>query len=55
MRRGGGPRRNIPRGPMPQINELLKEGQEILVQIAKEPRPEGRAHHQSYRVAPGAS
>src|SRR5206468_2521590 len=34
---GGGPRRNIQHEPSPTISELLKEGQEILVQIAKEP------------------
>jgi len=53
MRRGGGPRRNIPRGPMPQINELLKEGQEILVQIAKEPMAKKGARITSHIALPG--
>src|SRR5947209_9323896 len=53
MRRGGGPRRNIPRGPLPQINELLKEGQEILVQIAKEPMAKKGARITSHIALPG--
>ena len=52
MRRGG-PRRNIPRGPMPQIDELLKEGQEILVQIAKEPMAKKGARITSHIALPG--
>ncbi|HUQ49499.1 MAG TPA: Rne/Rng family ribonuclease, partial [Terriglobales bacterium] len=52
MRRGG-PRRNIPRGPLPQINELLKEGQEILVQIAKEPMAKKGARITSHIALPG--
>ena len=37
---------------VPQISELLKEGQEVLIQIAKEPiGEERRAHHQSHRAA----
>ena len=55
--RGGRPpmrsRRNIPRGPMPQINELLKEGQEILVQIAKEPMAKKGARITSHIALPG--
>ncbi len=46
-------RRNIPRGPMPQINELLKEGQEILVQIAKEPMAKKGARITSHIALPG--
>jgi ribonuclease E len=52
MRRGG-PRRNTPRGPLPQINELLKEGQEILVQIAKEPMAKKGARITSHIALPG--
>ncbi|HUR36480.1 MAG TPA: Rne/Rng family ribonuclease [Terriglobales bacterium] len=51
--RRGGPRRNIPRGPMPQIGELLKEGQEILVQIAKEPMAKKGARITSHIALPG--
>jgi Rne/Rng family ribonuclease len=58
--RTGGPgrrpmrsRRNIPRGPLPQINELLKEGQEILVQIAKEPIAKKGARITSHIALPG--
>jgi ribonuclease G len=46
-------RRNIPRGPVPQINELLKEGQEILVQIAKEPMAKKGARITSHIALPG--
>ncbi|MCU1285399.1 MAG: ribonuclease, Rne/Rng family [Acidobacteriales bacterium] len=53
MRSGGGPRRNIQRGPMPQINDLLKEGQEILVQIAKEPMAKKGARITSHIALPG--
>jgi Rne/Rng family ribonuclease len=53
MRSGGGPRRNVPRGPMPQINDLLKEGQEILVQIAKEPMAKKGARITSHIALPG--
>ena len=56
-RSGGRPpmrsRRNIPRGPLPQINELLKEGQEILVQIAKEPMAKKGARITSHIALPG--
>src|SRR5439155_24345778 len=34
---GRGGRRERERGPEPKIEELLKEGQEIIVQVAKEP------------------
>lgn len=46
-------RRNIVRGPLPQINELLKEGQEILVQIAKEPIAKKGARITSHIALPG--
>jgi len=47
----GGPRHQ--RGPMPQIAELLKEGQEILVQIAKEPMGKKGARITSHIALPG--
>ena len=50
---GGGPRRNIQRGSQPQISELLKEGQEILVQIAKEPMGKKGARITSHIALPG--
>ncbi len=49
----GGPRRNTPRGPMPVISDLLKEGQEILVQIAKEPMAKKGARITSHIALPG--
>ncbi len=36
-RRGGDRGKGRDRGPQPKIEELLKEGQEIVVQVAKEP------------------
>src|SRR5579864_7215553 len=58
-RRGG--RRNIRgphgrkfhRGPLPKISDLLKEGQEILVQIAKEPIGKKGARITSHIALPG--
>ena len=54
---GAGPRprgrRNIQRGPRPQIADLLKEGQEILVQIAKEPMGKKGARITSHIALPG--
>jgi Rne/Rng family ribonuclease len=47
------PRRNLARGPVPQIGELLKEGQEILVQIAKEPMAKKGARITSHIALPG--
>lgn len=52
MRSGGSPRRHH-RGPLPQISELLKEGQEILVQIAKEPMGKKGARITSHIALPG--
>jgi ribonuclease E len=51
---GGGPRgrRNF-RMPLPQISDLLKEGQEILVQIAKEPIGKKGARITSHIALPG--
>ncbi|HXZ27748.1 MAG TPA: Rne/Rng family ribonuclease [Terriglobales bacterium] len=55
-RRGGrrmrGGRRNSPRS-LPLISELLKEGQEILVQIAKEPMGKKGARITSHIALPG--
>ncbi|MFL6301213.1 MAG: Rne/Rng family ribonuclease [Terriglobales bacterium] len=50
----GGPRgrRNF-RMPLPQIGDLLKEGQEILVQIAKEPIGKKGARITSHIALPG--
>jgi Rne/Rng family ribonuclease len=48
---GGGPRRTTMQ--MPQISDLLKEGQEILVQIAKEPIGKKGARITSHIALPG--
>ena len=56
---GGGGRRNNVRtgphshGPQPLISDLLKEGQEILVQIAKEPIGKKGARITSHIALPG--
>jgi len=58
---GGGPgvapprggRRDRERGPEPKIEELLKEGQEILVQVAKEPIGTKGARLTSHATMPG--
>ena len=55
-RRGGRrmhSRRNIQRGPAPKITDLLKDGQEILVQIAKEPIGKKGARITSHIALPG--
>ena len=55
-RRGGRhmhSRRNIQRGSAPKITDLLKEGQEILVQIAKEPIGKKGARITSHIALPG--
>ena len=52
-RRGGGRRFRRPSQPVPQISELLKEGQEILVQIAKEPIGKKGARITSHIALPG--
>ncbi len=49
--RGGGKRTF--RMPLPQISDLLKEGQEILVQIAKEPIGKKGARITSHIALPG--
>jgi len=51
--RGTHSRRNIQRGPAPKITDLLKEGQEILVQIAKEPIGKKGARITSHIALPG--
>jgi ribonuclease G len=45
--------RRFQRGPLPQISELLKEGQEVLVQIAKEPIGKKGARITSHIALPG--
>jgi len=52
-RRGGGRRFRRPSQSVPQISELLKEGQEILVQIAKEPIGKKGARITSHIALPG--
>ena len=44
---------NAARGPIPTISELLKEGQEVLVQIAKEPIAKKGARITSHIALPG--
>ncbi len=55
QRRGGGGRRFRRRenAPIPLISDLLKEGQEILVQIAKEPIGKKGARITSHIALPG--
>jgi ribonuclease G len=54
---GGGPggraRRDREKGPEPKIEELLKEGQEIIVQVAKEPLGTKGARLTSHATMPG--
>ncbi|HEV2114132.1 MAG TPA: Rne/Rng family ribonuclease [Terriglobales bacterium] len=45
--------RKFHRGPLPKISDLLKEGQEILVQIAKEPIGKKGARITSHIALPG--
>src|SRR5690349_9584200 len=55
-RRGGGGRgrdREREKGPEPKIEDLLKEGQEILVQVAKEPLGTKGARLTSHVTLPG--
>ena len=54
-RRGGGGGRyeRRERPPVPSISELLKEGQEVLVQIAKEPLGQKGARITSHIALPG--
>src|SRR6187397_235273 len=50
---GGGGRRDRDKGPEPKIEELLKEGQEIIVQVAKEPLGTKGARLTSHATMPG--
>jgi ribonuclease G len=51
--RGGRPQRHQSARQMPAISDLLKEGQEILVQIAKEPIAKKGARITSHIALPG--
>jgi ribonuclease G len=50
---GHGGRRDREKGPEPKIEELLKEGQEIIVQVAKEPLGTKGARLTSHATMPG--
>jgi ribonuclease G len=50
---GGGGRRDRDKGPEAKIEELLKEGQEIIVQVAKEPLGTKGARLTSHATMPG--
>src|SRR6187402_29555 len=50
---GGRRDRDREKGPEPKIEELLKEGQEIIVQIAKEPLGTKGARLTSHATMPG--
>jgi ribonuclease G len=52
-RRGGAPRRSMQTTDLPVISDLLKPGQEILVQIAKEPIAKKGARITSHIALPG--
>src|SRR5215831_1764545 len=52
-RQGGGGRREREKAPDPKIEELLKEGQEIIVQVAKEPLGTKGARLTSHATMPG--
>jgi len=49
----GGGRRGRDRGPLPKIDDLLKQGQEVLVQIVKEPLGTKGARITSHATLPG--
>ena len=53
VRRGGPPRRSAQTSDLPIISDLLKPGQEILVQIAKEPIAKKGARITSHIALPG--
>ena len=53
VRGGGGRRQNAQTSDLPIISELLKQGQEILVQIAKEPIAKKGARITSHIALPG--
>jgi ribonuclease G len=50
--RGGG-RRDREKGPEPKIEDLLKEGQDVIVQVAKEPLGTKGARLTSHATMPG--
>jgi len=50
---GHGGRRDRDRGPEPKIEDLLKEGQEVIVQVAKEPLGTKGARLTSHATMPG--
>ena len=50
---GGGDRRGRERGPQPKIEQLLKNGQEVLVQIVKDPLGTKGARITSHISLPG--
>src|SRR5207249_5303751 len=52
-RQGQGGRREREKAPEPKIEELLKEGQEIIVQVAKEPLGTKGARLTSHATMPG--
>src|SRR5688572_3568718 len=52
-RGGRGRDRDREKGPEPKIEELLKEGQEIIVQVAKEPLGTKGARLTSHATMPG--
>jgi len=49
----GGGRRGRDRGPLPKIDDLLKQGQEVLVQVVKEPLGTKGARITSHATLPG--
>jgi ribonuclease G len=51
--RGNGGRRDREKGPEPKIEDLLKEGQEVIVQVAKEPLGTKGARLTSHATMPG--
>ena len=53
VRQGGRRDRERDKGPEPKIEELLKEGQEIIVQVAKEPIGTKGARLTSHATMPG--
>jgi len=50
---GGRDRRGRDRGPLPKIDDLLKQGQEVLVQVVKEPLGTKGARITSHATLPG--
>src|SRR6187455_1249782 len=51
--KGHGSRKDEPRAPQPKIEDLLREGQEILVQVIKEPLGTKGARLTSHVTMPG--